>query len=114
MSSKGDTSNREGQEESPLMLRVMQQQFERMDVLFNEIRDRMDRQDVVIAIWREGRPQGALNVRRQARRALVDDSEGDHEDEFEGEEDQASLNGEGRFVPRGERRGRSFRTGSRW
>ena len=24
------------------------------------------------------------------------------------EEDQASLNGEGRFVPRGERRGRGF------
>uniref|UniRef100_A0A2N9ESP7 Reverse transcriptase domain-containing protein n=1 Tax=Fagus sylvatica TaxID=28930 RepID=A0A2N9ESP7_FAGSY len=66
-----------------------------MDVLFNEIRDRMDRQDAVIATWREGRPQGVPNVRRQARRAPVDDSDGDHEDEFEGEEDQASLNGEG-------------------
>jgi hypothetical protein len=42
----------------------------------------------------------------------VDDSDGDHEDEFEGEEDQASLND--RFVPRGERRGRGFRTGLRW
>jgi hypothetical protein len=114
MSSKGDTSNKERQEESPLMLRAMQQQFERMDVLFNEIRDRMDRQDVVIATWREGCPQGVPNVRRQARRAPVDDSDGDHEDEFEGEEDQASLNGEGRFVPRGERRGRGFRTSSRW
>uniref|UniRef100_A0A2N9I824 CCHC-type domain-containing protein n=1 Tax=Fagus sylvatica TaxID=28930 RepID=A0A2N9I824_FAGSY len=81
MSSKGDTSNKEGQAESPLVLRAMQQQFERMDVLFNEIQDRMDRQDVVIATWREGR-----------------------------EKDQASLNGEGRFVPRGERRGRGFRT----
>uniref|UniRef100_A0A2N9HQK0 Integrase catalytic domain-containing protein n=1 Tax=Fagus sylvatica TaxID=28930 RepID=A0A2N9HQK0_FAGSY len=97
MSSKGDTSNKEGQEESPLVLRAMQQQFERMDVLFNEIRDRMDRQDAVIATWREGRPQGVPNVRRQARRAPVDDSDGDHEDEFKGEEDQASLNGEGRF-----------------
>uniref|UniRef100_A0A2N9ERR9 Reverse transcriptase n=1 Tax=Fagus sylvatica TaxID=28930 RepID=A0A2N9ERR9_FAGSY len=58
-----------------------------------------------------GRPQGGPYVRRQARRAPVDDSDGDHEDEFEGEEDQASLNGEGRFVPRGERRGRGFRTG---
>jgi hypothetical protein len=44
----------------------------------------------------------------------VDDSDGDHEDEFKGEEDQASLNGEGRFVPRRERRGRGFRTGPRW
>uniref|UniRef100_A0A2N9J0K4 Reverse transcriptase domain-containing protein n=1 Tax=Fagus sylvatica TaxID=28930 RepID=A0A2N9J0K4_FAGSY len=75
------------------MLRAMQQQFERMDVMFNEIRDRMDRQDAVIATWREGRPQGGPYVRRQARRAPVDDSDGDHEDEFEGEEDQASLNG---------------------
>uniref|UniRef100_A0A2N9I0N6 Reverse transcriptase n=1 Tax=Fagus sylvatica TaxID=28930 RepID=A0A2N9I0N6_FAGSY len=65
------------------MLRAMQQQFERMDVMFNEIRDRMDRQDAVIATWREGR-----------------------------EEDQASLNS--RFVPRGERRGRGFRTDLRW
>uniref|UniRef100_A0A2N9H973 Retrotransposon gag domain-containing protein n=1 Tax=Fagus sylvatica TaxID=28930 RepID=A0A2N9H973_FAGSY len=94
------------------MLRAMQQQFERMDVMFNEIRDRMDRQDAVIATWREGRPQGGPYVRRQARCAPVDDSDGDHEDEFEGEEDQASLNG--RFVPRGERRGRGFRTGLRW
>ena len=100
MSSKGDTSNKEGQEESPLVLRAMQQQFECMDVLFNEVRDRMDRQDAVIATWRKRRPQGVPNVRRQARRAPVDDFDGDHEDEFEGEEDQASLNGEGsRFMP---------------
>jgi hypothetical protein len=112
MSSRGETSNKEGQAESPHMLRAMQQQFERMDVMFNEIRDRMDRQDAVITGWREGRPQGGPYVRRQARRAPVDDSDGDHEDEFEGEEDQASLNG--RFVPRGERCGRGFRTGLRW
>jgi hypothetical protein len=114
MSSKGDTSNKERQEESPFALQAMQQQFECMNVLFNEIRDRMDRQDAVIATWREGRPQGVLNDRRQERPVPVDDSDGDHEDEFEGEEDQASLNGEGRFVPRGERRGRGFRTGLRW
>jgi hypothetical protein len=41
MSSRGETSNKEGQAESSLMLRAMQQQFERMDVMFNEIRDRM-------------------------------------------------------------------------
>ncbi len=87
MSSKGDTSNKEGQEESPFVLRAMQQQFECMDMLFNEIWDRMDRQDAVIGTWREGHPQWVLNDRRQERRALVDDSDGDHEDEFEGEED---------------------------
>ena len=114
MSSKGKTSNKEGQAESPLVLQAMQQQFERMDVLFNKIRDRMDRQDTVIATWRKGRPQGGPYVRRQARCAPVDDSDGDHEDEFEGEKDQASLNSEGRFVPRGERHGKGFQTGLRW
>jgi hypothetical protein len=44
----------------------------------------------------------------------VDDSDDDHEDEFEDEEDQASLNGDGKFVPRGERRGRGFRRDPIW
>jgi hypothetical protein len=74
MSSRGETSNNEGQAESSLMSRAMQQQFERMDVMFNEIRDQMDRQDAVIATWREGHPQGGPYVRRQARRAPVDDA----------------------------------------
>jgi hypothetical protein len=107
MSSKDGTSNKGG-EESFFMLQAIQQQFERMDVVFNEIQDRMDRQDVVIATWHEGHPQRVPNARRQERRALVDDFDDDHEDEFEDEDDQASLNGEGRFVPRGERHGRSF------
>ena len=37
-----------------------------------------------------------------------------HVDKFEDEEDQASLNNEGRFVPRRERRGRGFRRDLRW
>ena len=37
MSSKGETSNKEGGEESSLMLQVMQQQFECMNVVFNDI-----------------------------------------------------------------------------
>uniref|UniRef100_A0A2N9J3R2 Reverse transcriptase domain-containing protein n=1 Tax=Fagus sylvatica TaxID=28930 RepID=A0A2N9J3R2_FAGSY len=53
----------------------------------------MGRQDAVIATWRKGRPQGGPYVKRQAKRAPVDNSDGDHEDEFEGEEDQTSLNG---------------------
>jgi hypothetical protein len=75
MSSRGETSNKEGQAELSLMLRAMQQQFERMDVMFNEIQDRMDRQDAVIATWREVHPQGGPYVRRQARRAPVDDAD---------------------------------------
>jgi hypothetical protein len=48
MPSKGNTSNKEGQEESPFVLQAMQQQFERTDVLFNKMRDHMDRQDAII------------------------------------------------------------------
>ena len=44
----------------------------------------------------------------------MDDSDDDLEDEFEDEDDQTSLNGEGRFVPRGERHGRGFQRNSRW
>lgn len=44
----------------------------------------------------------------------MDDSDDNHEDKFEDEDDQASLNGEGRFVPRGERGGRGFRRDPRW
>ena len=43
MSSKGEISNKEGQAESSLMLRALQQEFECVDVMFNEIWDLMDR-----------------------------------------------------------------------
>ena len=120
MSSRGETSNREGGEESSLMLQAMQQQFECMNVVFNDIRDRMDRQDAVTASLREERPRRAPNARRQGRRACLDDSDNYHEDKFEDEDedededDQALLNNEGRFVPRGDRRGRGFRRDRRW
>jgi hypothetical protein len=113
MSSRDGTSNKEGREESFFMLQAIQQQFERMNVVFNEIRDRIDKQDAVIATWREGYPQRAPNARRQERCAHVDDFDDDHDDEFEDEDDRA-FNGEGRFVPRGERRGRGFQRDPRW
>ena len=91
------------------MLQAMQQLFVRMNMVFNDIRDRMDRQDAVIASLREEHPQRSPNARRQERRARVGDSDAYHEDEFEDEEDQVSLNNEGRFALRGERRGRGFR-----
>ena len=74
----------------------------------------MDRQDAVIASLREERPRRAPNARRQGRRARLDDSDDYHEDEFEDEDDQTSLNNEGRFALRGERRGRGFRRDLRW
>jgi hypothetical protein len=78
-----------------------------MNVVFNEIRDWMYRQDAVIATWHERHPQRAPNARRQERGAHVDDFDDNHDDEFKDEDDQA-LNSEGKFVPRGERRGRGF------
>ena len=96
------------------MLQTLQQQFESMNVVFNDIQDQMDRQDAVIASLREERPRRALNARRLERHACVDDFDDDHEDEFEDEEDQTLLNNEGRFMPRGERRGRGFRRNPRW
>ena len=77
-------------------------------MVFNDIRDWMDRQDTVIASLREEHPRRAPNARRHGRCARIDDSDDYHEDEFEDEDDQASLNNEGRFAPRGERRGRGF------
>ena len=73
----------------------------------------MDRQDAIIAFLREKRIQRAPNARRQGRRVHVDDSNDYHEDEFEDEDDQASLNHDGRFAPRGERLGRGFRRAPR-
>ena len=83
-------------------------------MVFNDIWDRMDRQDTVIASLSEEHPRRAPNARRQERRARMDDSDTYHEEEYEDEEDQVSLNNEGRFVPRGERRGRGFRRDPRW
>ena len=114
MSPRGEASNKEEGEKSSSMLQAMQQQFKCMNVVFNEIQDRMDRQDVVITTLHEERPQRVPNARRQERRVRVDDFDDDHEDKFEDEEDQASLNNEGRFVPRGERRGRGFPRDPRW
>ena len=96
------------------MLQAMQQQFERMNVVFNDIQDQMDRKEAVIASLHEEHPRRAPNARRQGRCARVDDSNDYHEDEFEDEDDQASLNNEGRFTPREERRGRGFRRDPRW
>ena len=90
------------------MLQAMQQQFERMNMVFNEIQDQIDRQDAVITTLHEEHPQRVPNARRQERRACLNNSDDDHQDEFEDEEDQASLKNEGRFVPRGKRHGSGF------
>ena len=47
-------------------------------------------------------------------RALMVEFDDDNEDEVQDEEDQASMDGMGRFVQRGERPGRGFRRDPRW
>ena len=54
------------------MLQAMQQQFERMGVMFNEIRDRIDIQDAVIAVRHEKRRQRIHNDRRQEMHVPID------------------------------------------
>ena len=44
----------------------------------------------------------------------MDDFDDYHEDEFEDEDDQSSLNNEDRFMPKRERCGRGFRRDPRW
>ena len=63
------------------MLQAMQQQFERMNVVFNDIQDWMDRQDAVITSLREEHPQRAPNARRQERHVCMGDSDAYHEED---------------------------------
>jgi hypothetical protein len=69
--SSGDSTSNKGGEESFFMFQAIQQQIEHVNVVFNVIRDWMDRQDAVIATWREGHPQRSHNtkVRKACTRA---------------------------------------------
>ena len=69
------------------MLQAMQQQFEHMNMVFNDIRDQMDRQDAIIASLHEECPRRAPNARRQGWRVRLDDFNDYHGDEFEDEDD---------------------------
>ena len=67
-------------------MRAMHQQFERLNIMFNEIKDIMDTQDATIANLQKG--QSRPNVRRQQRRAHEPLAEFDEEDEFVLEDDE--------------------------
>ena len=57
------------------------QQFERLNLLFEEIKDRMDGQDSAIATSQRGQPQREPNVRRHGRHnpIPIDDFDEDNE-----------------------------------
>ena len=96
------------------MLQAMQQQFECMGVMFNEIQDMMDRQDAVIATWHEGHPQRIRNDGWQERHVPIDESDDNHKDEFDNEEDRASMNSGSKFGPRREICGKCFQRDPIW
>ena len=47
--SEGEGSSIRREKDMDFMLKAMQQQFERLNVIFGEFRDRMDRQDILVA-----------------------------------------------------------------
>ena len=87
--SNGDPKNME------FVLKAMQQQFNRFNLVFGEIRDRMDRQDTIIADFQRGQPNGNPNLKRPIRHACGHEdlfgygneegngSEGGYESEYE-------------------------------
>ncbi|KAK4853841.1 hypothetical protein QYF36_015534 [Acer negundo] len=77
--------------------------FERMNMVFDEIRDRMDKQDAAIANLQEGRPQRVPNARRQERRELINDFDDNLGNEIEDEEDQVSMGDMDKFMQKGGR-----------
>ena len=70
-------------------MRSINQKFERLNIMFNEIRDRKDTQDATIANLQRGQPRRGPNARRKQRRAHEPLSEFDEEDEFVLEDDYA-------------------------
>ena len=69
--SNGDPRNME------FFLKSMQQQFDRFNLVFGKMRDRMDMQEIVIANFHRGQPNGNPNIRRPIRH------DRGHEDLFE-------------------------------
>ena len=102
MSSAGETSNGDNNSRNAAVnMRQIQQQFARLEVVFGEIRDRMDRQDETIANLQGERPP-----RRHDRRREVFMGESNSKNNSEGEfEFEYGYGGE-RNRHRGDRHGR--------
>ncbi|KAH9657953.1 hypothetical protein KPL70_023288 [Citrus sinensis] len=71
-----------------IMLKAMQQQFEHMNLMFGEIRDKLERQDTVIANLQRRQQLIAPNVRGNQGRAVMGEEDGDDIDDFD---DQATV-----------------------
>uniref|UniRef100_A0A2N9EVZ1 Reverse transcriptase n=1 Tax=Fagus sylvatica TaxID=28930 RepID=A0A2N9EVZ1_FAGSY len=105
MSHKGDSSPKGKADNSSFVLQAMQQQFERLNFVLGEVRDRMDLQDAAIRNL-----QGGRDRRRRERRVENEyENEGDGEDE----EDLASEVGSGRHRRVRRERGHEWNPGGR-
>lgn len=61
----------------------MQQQFERMNMMFGEIRDKLERQDTAIANLQRRQQPIALNVKGNQGRVAMGEEDGDQLDNFD-------------------------------
>uniref|UniRef100_A0A2N9GE28 Reverse transcriptase domain-containing protein n=1 Tax=Fagus sylvatica TaxID=28930 RepID=A0A2N9GE28_FAGSY len=105
MSHKSDSSPKGKADNSSFVLQAMQQQFERLNFVLGEVRDRMDHQEATIRNL-----QGGRDRRRRERRVENEyENEGDGEDE----EDLASEVGSGRHRRVRRERGHEWNPGGR-
>ncbi|PKI40470.1 hypothetical protein CRG98_039106 [Punica granatum] len=84
-STTGDGSNA-GQQDVAFTLKAMQQQFERLEVVFGDIRDRMDRQDQRIDQMQRELPRQQVQV-PNARRLIRKPPNPHNEEDEDNEED---------------------------
>uniref|UniRef100_A0A2N9HCD4 Reverse transcriptase domain-containing protein n=1 Tax=Fagus sylvatica TaxID=28930 RepID=A0A2N9HCD4_FAGSY len=105
MSHRSDSSPKGKADNSSIVLQAMQQQFERLNFVLGEVRDRMDHQEAAIRNL-----QGGRDRRRRERRVENEyENEGDGEDE----EDLASEVGSGRHRRVRRERGHEWNPGGR-
>jgi hypothetical protein len=105
MSHKSDSSPKGKADNSSFVLQAMQQQFERLNLVLGEVRDRMDHQEVAIRNL-----QGGRDRRRRERRV---ENEYKNERDGEDEEDLASEVGSGRHRRVRHERGHEWNPGGR-
>ncbi|PKI70252.1 hypothetical protein CRG98_009329 [Punica granatum] len=87
----GDGSNAR-QQDVAFTLKAMQQQFERLDVIFGDIRDRMDRQDQRIDQMQREQPRQHVQVPNARRLIHQPPIPQDEEDEdYEEDDEKASV-----------------------
>ena len=103
MSSREESASKDVEAHGAFTMQAMHQQFERLNFLFEEIKDRMDEQDAAIATL-----QREPNVRTHGRcnPIPIDDFDDDNEVDVKNDDFQASEVKMGRIRIRGGTHGR--------